>query len=141
MDLNEFTALFGKMMGQMGAAPQMQQQQQFQAFWQGGMGMNPMMGMIGQGTMMGNPSLGGANGMGSPSMMYAMPGKGFVSPNFPGAFSIYPAPGSRPMSAQSPYSMYSFGGYDSYGFPLAHPGVPSSTPPPPVPPEAGAAAR
>lgn len=47
-----------------------------------------------------------------------------------GAYGVYPAPGSHPMSPHSPYSPYSFGGYDPFGYPLPHPGVPSSTPPP-----------
>ena len=49
-----------------------------------------------------------------------------------GQYGVYPAPGSHPMSAQSPYSPYNMGGYDPYGYPMPHPGVPSSTPPPPV---------
>ena len=48
-----------------------------------------------------------------------------------GSFGVYPVPGAHPMSAHSPYSPYSMGGYDPQGFPLPHPGVPSSTPPPP----------
>jgi hypothetical protein len=48
-----------------------------------------------------------------------------------GQYGVYPAPGSHPMSAQSPYSPYNYGGYDPFGYPLPHPGVPSSTPPPP----------
>jgi hypothetical protein len=49
-----------------------------------------------------------------------------------GQYGVYPAPGSHPMSAHSPYSPYNFGGYDPFGYPLPHPGVPSSTPPPPT---------
>merc|ERR1711968_379233 len=47
-----------------------------------------------------------------------------------GQYGVYPAPGTRPLSAHSPYSPYNFGGYDPYGYPLPHPGVPSSTPVP-----------
>ena len=57
-----------------------------------------------------------------------------------GSFGVYPVPGAHPMSAHSPYSPYSMGGYDPQGFPLPHPGVPSSTPPPP-PESAGAAKK
>jgi len=45
-----------------------------------------------------------------------------------GQYGVYPAPGTRPISAHSPYSPFNFGGYDPYGYPLPHPGVPSSTP-------------
>lgn len=75
------------------------------------MGANPA-GGVGAGMAMGHPNLG-----------YAQPdGSGY---------GMYPAPGMRPVTAASPYSPYSFGGYDGAGFPMPHPGVPSSTPPPP----------
>ena len=58
------------------------------------------------------------------------PGAGFSNPD--GSLSPYPSPGSKPMNANSPYSPYSYGGYDAYGFPNPNPGVASSTPPPPM---------
>lgn len=52
-----------------------------------------------------------------------------------GQYGLYPMPGQRPLASNSPYSPFSFGGYDGFGFPMPHPGVPSSTP---VPPSTGA---
>eukprot|EP00501_MAST-03F_sp_TOSAG23-6_P000935 GSMAST32.ASY1.ANO1.971.1 assembled CDS len=90
---------------------------------------------------------GGAPGMGLPggsiipgmtpngsAIAQETPGLGF-SGHGNGGYGIYPAPGSRPMNAKSPYSPYSFGGYDNFGFPNTLPGVPSSTPSPPIIPE------
>eukprot|EP00941_MAST-03F_sp_MAST-3F-sp1_P001643 g1643.t1 len=127
LDMNEFQNAFQKMQ---------QFMQQFQT-------MSPMMngvgmpGMYGGGGMMMQPNTG--YGYGAPAMMMNVPNLGYVGPGMPG-FTVYPRPGSRPMSAHSPYAPYNFGGYDAHGFPLPHPGVPSSTPSPPTPPEGGAAA-
>jgi len=83
---------------------------------------------------MGMPNGGGGGGMnfnqlGSPISMQH-PGAGFS--NGQGGTSPYPSPGSKPITTGSTYSPYSYGGYDPYGFPNPNPGVPSSTPPPPV---------
>jgi len=55
--------------------------------------------------------------------------QGFQHPD--GSFGPYPAAGTRPLTQQSPYSQYNFGGYDHFGYPQPHPGVPSATPLPP----------
>eukprot|EP00941_MAST-03F_sp_MAST-3F-sp1_P005344 g5344.t1 len=91
-----------------------------------------------------------AGGMGMPSKSTGMlgntggaaisvnhPGMGFSGHSSGAGFGLYPPPGSRPMSSGSPYSPYTYGGYDAYGFPNPHPGVPSSTPPPPLAPMEG----
>jgi len=67
------------------------------------------------------PVAGGSISVGHP--------QGFQHPD--GSFGPYPAAGTRPLTQQSPYSQYSFGGYDHLGYPQPHPGVPSSTPLPP----------
>jgi hypothetical protein len=89
---------------------------------------------------MGMPAHGAGAGMpfnqqGSP-ISVGHPGMGYTGHSTGMGYGMYPPPGTRPMGAQSPYSPYSFGGYDAYGFPQPHPGVPSSTPPPPLAPEA-----
>merc|ERR1740117_737907 len=60
-----------------------------------------------------------------------VPGVGFRSGQT-GKVSPYPINGSPATLVGSPYSKYNYGGYDAFGFPMAHPGVASSTPPPPV---------
>lgn len=75
---------------------------------------------------------GNAGGGGWAHNGYAVSQFGYGNAVQGGQYGVYPAPGSHPMSAQSPYSPYNYGGYDSFGYPLPHPGVPSSTPPPPV---------
>ena len=62
---------------------------------------------------------------------YATSQFGYGSALQGGQYGVYPAPGSHPMSAHSPYSPYNYGGYDPSGYPMPHPGIPSSTPPPP----------
>lgn len=74
------------------------------------------------------PALHPTKGVGA-GMAMAHPNLGFSQPSGSG-FGLYPAPGMRPVASNSPYSPYSFGGYDGAGFPMPHPGVPSSTPPP-----------
>ena len=78
----------------------------------------------------------GANGGGWAHAGHAISQFGYGA-GLQGQYGVYPAPGTRPLSAHSPYSPYNFGGYDPYGYPLPHPGVPSSTP---VPAGAGAGA-
>jgi len=106
-----------------------------------GVGMQP--GMMTPGIMA------GANMHGVPGSLYggAFPGPGAPAAGFGGPPSpfqnvpntgyqgaagtqMYPTPGTHPMSSQHPYSPYSYGGYDAYGYPYPHPGVPSATPPP-----------
>lgn len=95
-----------------------------------GMGMGAHAGMMG--AMYGH-GMNAMNGMmgyshdGYPTSMAHPMGHGAH-----GSYGIYPAPGSHPLSPHSPYSPYSFGGYDPYGYPMPHPGVPSSTPAPPA---------
>merc|ERR1712037_266655 len=67
------------------------------------------------------PVAGGSVSVGHP--------QGFQHPD--GSFGPYPAAGTRPLTAQSPYSQYTFGGYDHFGYPQPHPGVPSAVPLPP----------
>ena len=71
----------------------------------------------------------GANGGGWAHSGHAISQFGYGA-GLQGQYGVYPAPGTRPLSAHSPYSPYNFGGYDPYGYPLPHPGVPSSTPVP-----------
>lgn len=69
-------------------------------------------------------------GYGAPNAAVSMETpQGYQQPD--GSFGAYPAAGSRPLSMNSPYSPNSFGGYDNFGYPMAHTGVPSSTPLPP----------
>merc|ERR1712146_15363 len=112
-------------------------------------GVNPhMMGMgggygFGQGAMMGGMGMGGM-GMGmqggmpgfmgpwtqmpmqSSPLSNQIPGVGYMNN---GQLSVYPQHHPS-ISAMHPHSPYNFGGYDAFGFPLPHPGVASSTPPP-----------
>jgi len=100
----------------------------------------------------GSPGVMSAAGMGMPWQGYGMgmgaqahgypvsagvPGVGFTGHATKSGVGLYPPAGSHPMNANSPYSPYSFGGYDSFGFPTPSSGVPSSTP---MPPMAGAEA-
>lgn len=71
------------------------------------------------------------NQLGTP-VAVGHPGMGYTGHSTGMGYGMYPPPGARPMGPQSPYSPYSYGGYDAYGFPQPHPGVPSSTPPPPL---------
>jgi len=117
---------------------QMQMQQQMRMGMMGGGG-----GGFAPGMMMG----GGGGGFGSVMGPWAsfqnqgyqhpqqfVPGMGYKSAD--GKFTPYPMHGSRSISAQNPYSPFSYGGYDPSGFPYPHPGVASSTPPPPASGEA-----
>lgn len=88
--------------------------------------------MGGMGKMM------GPNGGGFAHSGHAISQFGYGS-TLQGQYGVYPAPGTRPLSAHSPYSPFNFGGYDAYGYPLPHPGVPSATPVPAGAPAAGAA--
>jgi len=94
-------------------------------------GMQGMPGIFGPGA----PAL----GFGGAAHPYQyVPNMGYQTPY---GNSMYPTPGTHPMNAHHPFSPYSFGGYDPYGYPYPHPGVPSATPPPPPPPKpAGEAA-
>merc|ERR1719231_1334559 len=60
-----------------------------------------------------------------------VPGLGYVG--YDGKHKVYPETGTKSITVNSPYSPFNYGGYDSYGFPMPHPGVASSTPvwPPP----------
>jgi hypothetical protein len=84
--------------------------------------VNAIMGPIGGRAL-------GANGGGWAHSGHAISQFGYGA-GLQGQYGVYPAPGTRPLSAHSPYSPYNFGGYDPYGYPLPHPGVPSSTPVP-----------
>lgn len=113
---------------------------QMQGMHPGGMfGMNPygmmntaFMGGMAPG-MMGGMG-GGASGTGMANMAgqagLQVPGVGYMNRNGPP--SVYPQSGRSFTSTISPGSPYNFGGYDGLGFPFPHPGVPSSTPMPPV---------
>lgn len=92
---------------------------------------HPGMGHPGSFGAMAGPSMGVAGGqaMAHPNLGYAQAGGS--------GYGLYPSPGMRPVSSASPYSPYSQGGYDGFGFPMPHPGVPSSTPPPAEQPKAG----
>lgn len=98
----------------------------------GGMVHPGMMNPLGMPNML-HAGYGGGAGvsMQHPTMGYSRPGGA--------GYGLYPAPGTRPLSTGSPYSPYSYGGYDGFGFPMAHPGVPSSTPLPPAAPTMAAA--
>ncbi len=141
----------GAMMG--GSNPMPMIAHQAEMSMMGGMGMG--MGGNGMGGMgMGGMGMGGM-GMGGMQMGGGMPG--FMGPwtqmgqmqsplsnQIPGVgymnngqFSVYPQHHPS-ISAMHPHSPYNFGGYDTFGFPLPHPGVASSTPPPP---EGGEAAK
>lgn len=105
--------------------------------WSSAPGVFPANGMGG-----GMGGVGFGNGMnynqlGSP-MSVQHPGAGFSNPD--GSMSPYPQPGTKPLNSNSPYSPYSFGGYDAYGFPNPSNGVASSTPPPPMTGEGAEAA-
>lgn len=102
----------------------------------GGLGMGRGVGSVAGGPEWAYSSMASGASMAHPQADWGASGFGRGSP-----YSVYPAPGTHPMSAQSPYSPYSFGGYDQFGYPLPHPGVPSSTPPPTgLMPAGGAAA-
>jgi len=91
---------------------------------------NPQMGMFG-----GYPQMLGQQGFaGGRNPQFQIPGVGFMGgegPNNQGVPQYYPTPGQRPINQNSMESPFSYGGYDKFGFPYAHPGVPSSTPAPP----------
>merc|ERR1719198_1866144 len=79
----------------------------------------------------GNPMM-----MASSQFGHQIPGQGYMGAN--GKMSVYPIRGMHSTSMYSPYSMHNYGGYDPFGFPMVHPGVPSSTP---LPPTGGEAAK
>ena len=132
----------------MGSNPMPMMAHQAEMSMMGGMGMG--MGGNGMGGMgMGGMGMGGMQmGGGMPGFMgpwtqmgqmqsplsNQIPGVGYMNN---GQFSVYPQHHPS-ISAMHPHSPYNFGGYDTFGFPLPHPGVASSTPPPP---EGGEAAK
>ena len=94
----------------------------------GGMGMGGMgMGGMGMGGMAGQPQFMGPWTQMQNPLSNQIPGVGY---NNNGQISVYPQHHPS-IGAMHPHSPYNFGGYDTFGFPLPHPGVASSTPPPP----------